>query len=65
MIVLDEQLLGRQLEQSISGWYRGSVCFIAELRPGTLVKDDAIPSLLCQQRWPAFITINVNHFWKR
>jgi hypothetical protein len=27
MIVLDENLLGRNLEESISAWYRGSVCF--------------------------------------
>ena len=46
MIVLDEQLLGRGLESEIAAWYRGSVCFIHELRPQTVVKDDVIPTLL-------------------
>lgn len=46
MIVLDEQLLGRQLEQAIAAWYRGSVVFITDLRPNTVIKDDGIPVLL-------------------
>ena len=40
MIVLDEQLQGAGLEQAIARWYRGRVCFIAALRPGSVVKDD-------------------------
>ena len=32
MIVLDEQLLGRGLEQDIAQWYRGTVQFITDLR---------------------------------
>jgi hypothetical protein len=43
MIILDEQLLGRGLEQKIEAWYRGSVRFITDLRPNTVIKDDAIP----------------------
>lgn len=50
MIVLDEQLLGRQLELEIAKWYRGRVQFIHELRPHTVVKDDAIPDVLQRQR---------------
>jgi hypothetical protein len=65
VIVLDEQLLGRHIEDEISGWYRGSVCFITDLRPGTIIKDDAIPSILRHLRKPAFVTINVSHFWRR
>jgi hypothetical protein len=30
MMVLDEQLLGRGLEQSIATWYPGAVAFILE-----------------------------------
>jgi hypothetical protein len=62
MIVLDEQLLGRSVEREIKRWYRGSVVFVTELRPGTVIKDEAIPGLLrgclgrCQQKpdlhWP-------------
>ncbi len=46
MIVLDEQLLGRDLEIAIARWYRGPVLFITDLRPGSVIKDDAIPVLL-------------------
>ncbi len=62
MIVLDEQLLGRNLEVEIARWYRGAVCFITDLRPNTVIKDDAIPQLLQQANQPTFVTINVNDF---
>ena len=62
MIVLDEQLLGRQLELEIAKWYRGTVRFINELRPHTVIKDDAIPKLLRQQSQPTFVTINERTF---
>ncbi|BDA68357.1 hypothetical protein RIVM261_021780 [Rivularia sp. IAM M-261] len=65
MIVLDEQLLGRNLEESISAWYPGSVCFITDLRPDTIIKDDAIPMLLRQQSQPTFVTINERDFWRK
>lgn len=64
MIVLDEQLLGRQLEQAFTAWYRGSVVFITDLRPRTIIKDDAIPVLLRQQAQPTFVTINETDFWQ-
>ena len=65
MIVLDEQLLGRQLEIEIAKWYRGRIQFIHELRPHTVVKDDAIPDLLRQQSQPTFVTINEKDFWRK
>lgn len=65
MIVLDEQLLGRNLERAIAAWYRGSVQFITELRPNTVIKDEAIPLLLRQQRQSTFVTINERDFWQR
>ena len=43
MIVLDEQLLGANLEQAIGKWYQGNVCFITDLRPNSIIKDEAIP----------------------
>ena len=58
MLVLDEQLMGRDLENVLGGWYPGSVCFITDLRVGTVIKDDAIPSLLRQQSSATFLTIN-------
>ena len=39
MIVLDEQLLGRNIELEIAKWYRGAVKFIIDLRPDTVIKD--------------------------
>ena len=65
MIVLDEQLLGRDLEREIAKWHPGAVCFITDLRPGSVIKDDAIPKLLLQEKQPIFITINERDFWRK
>jgi hypothetical protein len=65
MIVLDEHLQGVGLEASIARWYRGRVCFVNSLRPGSIIKDDGIPHLLRSVRHPTFITQNWNHFWQR
>jgi len=65
MIVLDEQLLGRHLEREIRQWYRGTVRFIIELRPNTVIRDEAIPALLRQQNQPTFVTINEKDFWRK
>ena len=65
MIVLDEQLLGRNLETEIGRWYRGTVRFIIDLRPNTVIKDDAIAGILQQQRQPTFVTINEQDFWRK
>jgi hypothetical protein len=65
MIVLDEQLLGRGLEFEIAKWYRGSVLFINDIRPNTVIKDDAVPVLLRLLTQPAFITINTEDFWRK
>ena len=45
MIVLDEHLAGLGVETAIRQWYRGRVCGITELRPGSVIKDEAIPHL--------------------
>jgi hypothetical protein len=65
MIVLDEELQGLGLEEAISDWYRGSVLLIKALRPGTVIKDEAIPGLLRRVRQPTFVTINHGDFWRR
>lgn len=65
MIVLDEELQGLGLEEVISRWYRGSVILIKELRPGTVIKDEAIPALLRKAKRPTFVTINTPDFWRR
>jgi len=38
MIVLDEQLLGRNLEREIAKWYRGKVLFVTDLRMGKVIR---------------------------
>jgi len=65
MIVLDEQLLGRGLEVEIARWYRGTVCFITDIRPASVIKDDAMPTLLHQQKQATFVTINEIDFWRK
>ena len=65
MIILDEHLQGLSLEAAISRWYPGRVFIVKQLRPGTIIKDDAIPLLLCQAKQPTFVTINYTDFWRR
>lgn len=64
MIVLDEELQGLGLEQDIEHWYRGAVLIVKQLRPDTVIKDEAIPVLLRQARQPTFVTINHSDFWR-
>lgn len=64
MIVLDEQLYSVELAKEIEHWYPGQVISIKDLRPQTLVKDDAIDVLLRAVSKPTFATINVADFWK-
>ncbi|MCC7161267.1 MAG: hypothetical protein IT331_02140 [Anaerolineae bacterium] len=65
MIVLDENLQDRRIRDAIAQWYQGQVVSIRELRPGTVIKDDAIPSLLQRADQATFITINADDFWLR
>jgi hypothetical protein len=65
MIVLDEQLLGRDIERDIARWYRGLVQFVVDLRPHSVIKDDGIPQLLRLQPQPTFVTINERDFWHK
>jgi hypothetical protein len=54
MIVLDEELQGLGLEEAIAHWYRGAVLIVKQLRPGTVIKDEAIPMLLRRAEQPTF-----------
>lgn len=65
MIVLDEQLLGYNLELTIGAWYPGAVRYITDLRPGSVIKDDNIAHLLHTQNDPVFVTINESDFWRK
>jgi len=65
MIVLDEQLLSYGVQASIARWYRGAVTDITQLRPDTVILDEAIPMLLRAISRPTFVTSNVSDFWRR
>ena len=62
-IILDDQLDPERVLQPLLAWT--TVRRLRELRPGTVIKDDAIPGLLRQQKQVTFVTINVAHFWQR
>jgi hypothetical protein len=65
VIVLDEQLKQVGAQEAIRHWYRGSVCTIRDLRPGTVIKDDVIPVLLRAAAQPTFVTVDWMDFWQR
>ena len=58
-------MLGRHLEAALRRWYRGPVRFITDLRPGAVIKNDAIPILLRQQPHKTFLTINEVDLWRK
>jgi len=65
MIVVDENIHDQRIMQAISAWYPGQVASVTTLRPKTVIKDEAIPTLLLQVAQPTFVTINVSDFWTR
>ncbi len=65
MIVVDENIHDERILKAMAVWYPGQVVSITTLRPGTIIKDEAIPALLLQVTQPTFVTINVNDFWRR
>jgi hypothetical protein len=63
VIVLDENLDDHRVKTPLVSRYRGKVASIRDLRPGTVIKDDAIPAILCEQKNPTFVITNVSDFW--
>ena len=64
MVIVDENLHSHRIIQAISDWYTSRVISVTALRPGSVIKDEAIPTLLLKVSQPTFITINVADFWK-
>ena len=64
MIVLDENALGLRLDQRIARWYPERVCYVTDLRSGTIIKDETIARLLQRARGATFVTTNVQDFWR-
>jgi hypothetical protein len=65
MIVLDEEIHGASLRRAIAAWYPGRVVSVVALRPGTIVKDEAVPAVLRTVPQPTFVTINAFDFWRK
>lgn len=65
MIVVDENLHDLRIMDAISTWYPGQVISVVTLRPGTVIKDEVIPTLLLQATQPTFVTTNVTDFWRK
>jgi hypothetical protein len=65
MLVIDENLHDQRTMAALSTWYPGQVISVVALRPGTVIKDEAIPGLLLTVSQPTFVTINASDFWKK
>jgi hypothetical protein len=65
VIVLDENLDEQRVRWPLAARFRGKVVSVRELRPGSVIKDDAVPGVLCQFRGATFVTTNVSDFWRR
>lgn len=65
MIVLDEHLYDPLVIADITSWYSGQVIPLIKLRPGSIIKDDVIPTLLRKGTEPVFVTINATDFWNK
>jgi len=65
MIVLDDSLDAHDVLVPLRQWARGRVLFLRELRPGSVIKDEAVPSLLRRHKHAVFVTTNVGDFWRR
>ena len=65
MIVLDENLDEQRVRVALAARYQGKTISVRELRPGTVIKDDAVPTLLREENSPTFITTNVIDFWRK
>jgi hypothetical protein len=65
MIVLDENILGEIVIDGLKAWYKGKVVSINKLRADTVVKDDAVPTILRTVKQPTFLTTNVSDYWRK
>jgi len=65
VIVLDENLMGLRLDRPIARWYPGKVLYLPELRPGTTIQDEEIPTLLRRAKGATFVTTNAADFWRK
>jgi hypothetical protein len=65
LIVLDENPDEDSVAVPLRSRSKGKVVRITDLRPHSVIKDEAIPSILAKQNKPTFITTNVRDFWRK
>ena len=65
MIVLDEHLDDGLVLVPLARRLKSRVISVRKLRPGTVIKDDAIPTLLGRYKDATFVTGNVTDFWRK
>ena len=65
MIVFDENMHQRSSMDTVAAWYRDRVVSVTTLHLGTIIKDEAIPTLLRRAQRPTFVTTNIDDFWQR
>jgi len=65
MIVLDENIFGQIVIDRLGVWYKGKLTSVNKLRADTVVKDDAIPTILRTVKQPTFLTTNISDFWRK
>ena len=65
MIVLDEHLDDGLVLVPLSYRLKSRVVSVRELRPGTVIKDEAIPTVLGRYKNATFVTGNVSDFWRK
>lgn len=65
MIVVDENLSDALILDAIAKGYSGQVLTVIDLRPRSIIKDDAISTLLLKTDQPTVVTISVAISGKR
>jgi hypothetical protein len=65
MIVFDENIFDQDVIDDLNRWYKGKVVSIKDLRLRTLIKDEAVPTILRTVKQPTFLTTNVSDYWRK
>jgi len=60
--IVDDELDPERVTRVLVRWT--TVQRLSALRPGQVIKDERVPQLLSQPKWPTFVTID-GGFWDR
>ena len=61
-IILDDQLSRRRVEWQLASWIKADL--LRDVRPGEIIKDERVPTVLRALHRPTFVTIDTR-FWNR